>query len=70
VEWAPSAQSCTMIYLLDDWCTSDVHTCAEGAFGTVDLRKLTNSDGTESFFAVKRLKKQQLDIQVLHTAVV
>lgn len=39
--------------------------CAEGAFGTVEERKLINADGTEARFAVKRLKKQDIPQEVL-----
>jgi hypothetical protein len=41
-----------------------VCTCAEGAYGTVDLRKLVNEDGSIAYFAVKRLKKQDVDLEV------
>ena len=40
---------------------------AEGAFGAVDQRKLVNADGSVAYFAVKRLKRQDVPQEVCDT---
>ena len=37
---------------------------AEGAFGTVDKRRYTDEHGKSAFYAVKRLKKQDVSLEV------
>ena len=37
---------------------------AEGAFGTVDKRRYTDPAGKVAYYAVKRLKKQDVRMQV------
>ena len=37
---------------------------AEGAFGTVEKRKMVDKDGRETFVAVKKLKRQDMNLHV------
>lgn len=37
---------------------------AEGAFGTVEKRKMVDKDGKETFMAVKKLKRQEMNLNV------
>lgn len=43
-------------------------TDAEGAFGAVERRRFTAADGTSSFYAVKHLKQQDVQLQVRQRA--
>jgi hypothetical protein len=45
-------------------CSTYLCNFAEGAFGAVDKRKLVNADGSVSYYAIKRLKKQDVNMEV------